>query len=119
MLRMILPFCLMLMAAPPTHAFDLLGLQPADIQFPPDYPPNPKCHYSFYIGRNWIQIRDNYGTLRDCRYAGSTDNFTYIYDCIDDKKESNGEHVEVIHNGWGSVRWVRLNSTEDLTAYCR
>ncbi len=119
MFRMVLPFCLMLMSAPPAHAFDQLAQYPVDMMVPPYWQqPKPTCRYSFYVGRNWIQIRDTYSVPRDCQYAGSTDGFKNLYVCLDEKKQPNGETVEVVHNGWGFVRWVRFDSSEDLSGYC-
>lgn len=118
MLKTVLPICLMLMSAPPAHAFDLLAQYPADFHINPNMEiPRPRCTYSFYVGRKWIQIRDNIGATRDCRYSGWNED-KYFYECMDGNKQSTGEEVEIAHNGWGWIRWVRFNSSEDLSAYC-
>lgn len=118
MIRMVLPLCLMLMSAPRVYAFELFAQFHGDIVINPHMePPRPRCSYSFYIGRGWIQIRDNEGVARDCQYTGSDKN-KHFYACMDEKKQANGEEVEVAHNGYGWVRWVRFNSSEELTAYC-
>lgn len=120
MLRTLLPICFMLFSyASHVHATEA-DLREIFFDFPvhPNFePPRPRCSYSFYLGRNWIQIRDNYGQKHDCAYYGSSDAQNF-YVCVNAKKESTENQVEVAVSNWGTVKWVKFVATEDLTAYC-
>lgn len=123
MLRTLLPICFLIFSPAPqasAQSSEAASLREVFLDFPinPNFePPRPRCLYSFYLGRNWIQIRDNYGQKHDCAYYGSSGSQNY-YVCMNAQKQPTENQVEVAVSGWGVIKWVKFVASEDLTAYC-